>query len=113
MRKNTQDCLCALHADLKLLEGHLEHNRYLVADQMTLADPFTAGTMVFGVMVFHAMLRDKYPRVLEWFLEVYEIPVFKDVVGELNLLDLPVPALEETEEDGETWETSLPTRSSS
>lgn len=107
VRKNTQDCLRALHADLGLMEEKLQHSRYLVGDQVTLADLFTAGTMVFGVMVFHAMLKKKYPRVMEWFLEVHEIPVFKDVVGELRFLDLPMPVLEkqEGEENGEAEET--------
>ncbi|KAF1960494.1 glutathione S-transferase [Byssothecium circinans] len=99
VRKNTQDCLCALHADFKLLEAHLQDNKYLVGDEVTLADFFTAGTMVFGVMVFHAMLREKYPRVMEWFLGVHGMPLFKDVVGELKYLNVPVPALEE---DGES-----------
>ncbi|KAF2691133.1 glutathione S-transferase, partial [Lentithecium fluviatile CBS 122367] len=77
VRKNTQDCLRALHADCKLLETHLQNSKYLAGDEVTLADFFTAGTMVFGVMVFHAMLREKYPRLLEWFLEVHGMPVFK------------------------------------
>lgn len=88
-----------MHADFKLLEAHLQDSRYLVGEQVTLADLFTAGTMVFGVMVFHAMLRDKYPKVLEWFLGVHGTSVLKDVVGELRFLNVPVPALEE---DGET-----------
>ncbi|KNG44535.1 nad dependent epimerase [Stemphylium lycopersici] len=45
IRKNTQDCLRALHADFKLLEAHLQDSRYLVGEQVTLADLFTAGTM--------------------------------------------------------------------
>jgi elongation factor 1-gamma len=101
VRKNTQDCLRALHADLKLIETHLQNSKYLVGDQLTLADLFTAGTMVFGVMVFHTMLREKYPRALEWFTEIHGVPEFKDVVGELKFLSVPVPALEE---DGETLE---------
>lgn len=102
VQKDTQDCLRALHADWELMETHLQTSKYLVGDQVTLADLFTAGTMVFGVMVFHAILREKYPRVLEWFLEVHGMPVMKGVVGELRFLDLPVPVLEEGDEIVET-----------
>ncbi|CAI6332015.1 unnamed protein product [Periconia digitata] len=101
VRKNTQDCLRALHADFKLLEQQLQTSKYLVGDEVTLADYFTAGTMVFGVFVFHHLLRERYPRVLEWFLGMHEIPEFKEVVGELRFMEVPVPALEE---DGESLE---------
>lgn len=99
VRKNTRDCLAAVHANFKLLEAHLQDSNYLVGDEVTVADLFTAGTMVFGVIVLHAMLRDRYPRVWEWFHDVHVIPEFRDVVGELRFLNVPVPALEE---DGET-----------
>ncbi|KAF2133658.1 glutathione S-transferase, partial [Dothidotthia symphoricarpi CBS 119687] len=70
VRKDRQDCLRAFHVDCKVLQNRLQQSRYLVGgDQPTLADLFTVGTLVFAVMVFHKMMRDEYPRLLEWFHE--------------------------------------------
>jgi elongation factor 1-gamma len=94
VKKDTQDCLRAFHADCKVLDAQLRQSKYLVGEQVTLADLFTVGTLVFGVMVFHKMLKVEYPRLFEWFNEVYELPMFKAVAGELRLLDIPFPTLE-------------------
>jgi len=93
IRKNGEDCLRAFHADCKLLEKHLQKNRYLVGGQRTLADFFVVGTLVFAYMVFHKVFEAEYPRLAEWFVEIYEVPMFKDVAGELHLLDMPFPTL--------------------
>ncbi|KAH8807217.1 glutathione S-transferase [Xylogone sp. PMI_703] len=95
VRKNGEDCLRAFHANCRLLDDHLQKSRYLVGDQLTLADYFTAGILVFAVMVFHKVFRKDYPRLMEWFNEVHGVPMFKDVVGELHLLDIPYPTLPE------------------
>ena len=100
MQKDTQDCLRALHADLALLQSHLEGSKYLVGDEVTVADYFAAGTMVFGVMVMHALIREEYPRVLEWFFEVHGREVFREVVGEVHLLGMPYPKLEDRKVEG-------------
>lgn len=88
VRKNTQDCLSALHDNFRLLEAHFQNNKYLIGDKATVADFFTAGTMVFAVMVFHGMLKDRYPTVLDWFHRVHKIPEFNDVVGELRFMNV-------------------------
>ena len=95
VRKDTQDCLRAFYKDCRLMENHLQKSRYLVGDQLTLADLFTVGMLVFAFMVFHKVLHVEYPRLTEWFNEVYEMPMFKDVAGDLHLLDVPFPALQE------------------
>ncbi|KAL8792410.1 MAG: hypothetical protein Q9195_005024 [Heterodermia aff. obscurata] len=97
VRKNSEDCLHAFHADCRLLETHLQKNKYLVGDQVTLADYFVVGMLVFAVMVFHKVLNVEYPRLMEWFEEVYEVPMFKEVAGELHLLDIQYPTLPEHE----------------
>lgn len=93
IRKNSEDCLRAFHADCRLLEEHLRKSKFLVGERMTLADFFTVGTLVFAVMVFHPVLEVEYPRLMEWFEEVYEVPMFKDVAGDLHLLNVPFPTL--------------------
>lgn len=94
VRKNSEDCLRAFHADCKLLENHLQKNKYLIGDMVTLADFFTVGMLVFPFMIFHKVLHAEYPRLTEWFNRVYEMPLFKDIAGDLNLLDVPFPTLE-------------------
>lgn len=94
VRKNSQDCLRAFYADCRLLDSHLQKNKYLVGGQLTLADFFTVGMLVFPFMIFHKVLHAEYRRLAEWFHEVYEIPMFKDIAGELHLLDLPIPTLD-------------------
>ena len=95
VRKNSEDCLRAFYADCKVLESQLQKTRYLVGEQPTLADYFTVGTFVFGFAFFHKVLSTEYPRLTEWFKEVYEAPMFKDVAGEMRLLDVPIPTLPE------------------
>ena len=95
VRKNTEDCLRAFYKDCKLLDNHLQKNKYLVGDQPTLADFFTVGLLMFAFMVFHKVLSADYPRLWEWFNKVYEIPMFKEVAGDLHLLNLPFPTLPE------------------
>ena len=99
VRKNSEDCLRAFYTDCRLLETHLQKHQYLVGDQVTLADYFVVGVLVFAVMVFHKVLYKEYPRLMEWFEEVYEVPMFKEVAGELHLLDLPYPTLPEDGRD--------------
>ncbi|KAK4139320.1 glutathione S-transferase [Dichotomopilus funicola] len=104
VRKNVQDCLRAFYKDCRLLEDHLSSSdatsagagarKYFVGEQLTVADLFAAGVVQFVATVFHRVLKAEYPRLWEWFCRVYETPVFREVAGELVLLDLPVPELE-------------------
>lgn len=57
--------------------------------------------MIFAVKVFHEMLGREYPSLMGWFWRVYEERMFKDVVGELELLDVPYPRLPEQEQEAE------------
>ncbi|KAI4157196.1 MAG: hypothetical protein LQ342_008475 [Letrouitia transgressa] len=95
VRKNTEDCLRALYKDCLALNNELLKTKYLVGEIPTLADFFTVGEMMFGVMVFHTVLQKDYPRVMECFYEVYEVPMFKDVADDLQLLGIPFPTLPE------------------
>lgn len=54
--------------------------------------------LVFPFMVFHKVLHVEYKRLTEWFNAVYEVPMFKDVAGELHLLDVPLPKLPEEQQ---------------
>ena len=95
IRKDKEDSLRALHKDFRVLEDRLQKNRYLVGEHLTLADFFAVGMLVFSFMIFHKTLSANYPRLTEWFHEVHEVPMFKEVAGELHLLDVPVPTLPE------------------
>ncbi|KAK4168178.1 glutathione S-transferase [Cladorrhinum sp. PSN259] len=88
------DCLRVVYRDFKRLEDHLQTQKYLASkDEVTLADLFVVGLIKFAVMVFHKHLKALYPRVWEWFNEVYQIPMFNEFAGpgSLHLLDVPVP----------------------
>ncbi|EMR67231.1 putative elongation factor 1-gamma protein [Eutypa lata UCREL1] len=93
VRKDHQDSLRAFHEDCRLLESHLSTNKYLVTDHVTLADFFTASMMKFPFMLGHKVLHAKYPRLTEWFNRVYEMRMFKEVAGDLHLVDAPFPTL--------------------
>lgn len=97
VRKNAEDCLRAFYKDCRALNNQLLKTKYLVGDTPTLADFFTVSEMMFGVMVFHTVLKKDYSRVMEWFYEVYEVPMFKDVAGDLQLLNIPFPTLPEND----------------
>lgn len=49
-------------------------------------------------MAFHKVLEADYPLMTRWFYEVYNIPMYKDVAGELPLSNLPFLVL--SEDDG-------------
>lgn len=97
VRKNTQDCLRRFYAGCKHLDNHLRMNKYLVGNNVTIADIFTVGMILFGVKVFHKVLQVDYPALIRWFHEVHEIPMFKDIVGEFQELPVPLPTLTEDE----------------
>ena len=50
------------------------------------------GTLVFAVAVFREVFRERFPRLMEWFLGVYEMEI-REVAGELPLLKVEVPRL--------------------
>lgn len=95
IRMDSGDCLRGFHADCSYIEKHLAERKYLIAEQLTLADLFTVGCMVFAVKVFHRVLFAKYPRTMEWFKRVYEEPLFINEAGELDLLSISYPELPE------------------
>lgn len=97
VRLDKTDCLRVFHRDCQRLEDHLQGHRYLVGESVTLADFFAVGLIMFGAMVFHKMLYVKYPRLAEWFNEVYETRMFKEVAGPLHLLDVPIPGADESQ----------------
>ena len=92
-----QDCLRILRRDCKTLEDHLQKSKYLVGDQLTLADLFTVGLLFGAYMLLHKTLTAEYPRLTEWFNEVYTMPMIESVAGPLHKLDIPVPALLKSE----------------
>ena len=101
IRSNGEDCLRALHLNSKITDNHLKTRRYLVGEQLTLADFFTVGLITGAFVIFHKVLNSEYPSMARWFHEVYNEPMYKEVAGDLPLYDLPYPTLP-AEEDNST-----------
>ena len=59
------------------------------------------GLLTGAFVVFHKVLDSEYPSMARWFHEVYNEPMYKEVAGDLPLLDLPYPTLP-AEEDNST-----------
>jgi len=96
IRANSDDSLVALHQHCKHTDDHLKANKYLIGEQLTIADYFMAGALIGAYMVLHKVIQPKYPHMTRWFREIYST-VLKDVVGDLVLLDLPATSLPATE----------------
>ncbi|KAI0841393.1 glutathione S-transferase [Hypoxylon sp. FL0890] len=97
-QKDLQSSVRSFHKDCRLLEDHLTKNKYLVGDQITLADFFTVGMLKFPFIMGHKVLNVEYPRLREWFNRVYEMPMFKEVAGDLHFVDAPFPTPDEKRE---------------
>lgn len=88
----------ALHDNCKVMDSHLKKNRYLIGDQLSVADFFMAGIISAGFMVFHKVFHADYMSMTRWFNEISNMPMYKDVAGVVPLLDLPFPTLPAVEE---------------
>lgn len=86
------DSLRTMQARLRHLNDHLKLNRFLVGEQVTLADLFVVGILSGAYMGFRKMMAADYPDITKWFDVVYNIPMYKEVAGELPMFDLPFPA---------------------
>ena len=93
LRMNSEDCLKAMHLNFQILNERLKETTYLVGEQVTLADFFHVGLLAPTFMVAHQVVHTNYPSLTRWFYEVYSIPMFKEVAGDLPMLDIPFPAL--------------------
>ncbi|KAK8050743.1 hypothetical protein PG994_012473 [Apiospora phragmitis] len=93
VRMDDQDCLRVLRRDCQLMEEQLQKSRYLVGDQLTLADLFTVAMLQGAYVLLHQVLKPAYPRLTEWVNEVFAMPMFQSIAGPLHELNLPVPAL--------------------
>ena len=104
IRSNGEDCLRAMHLNCKLTDNHLKTSRYLVGERLTIADFFMVGLITGAFMVFHKVLKPEYPSLTRWFHDVYHEPMYKEVAGDILLLDLPYPTLP-AEESASTTDT--------
>ena len=101
IRKNTEDCLRALYQHCKLTDNHLKWNRYLIGERLSVADFFMVAMLEGAFMVFHKVLHTDYKAMTRWFYDVYNTPIYRDIVGELPLLDVPFPTLPTDENPAE------------
>lgn len=109
IRTNGDDCLKALHLNCKLTDNHLKTNRYLIGGRLTIADFFMVAMLAGAYSVFHKVLHVDYTSMTRWFYEVYNIPMYKEVAGDLPLFDLPFPTLP-ADEDKSIQEKQVETR---
>lgn len=93
VRRNGDDCLEALHQNCKLTDDHLKANKYLVGERVTVADFFLISMLTVAFMAFRKGLQLDYPSLTRWFDDVYNLPMYREVAGDLHLLDLPYPAV--------------------
>ena len=88
---NEAKAKAALDSFLKVLEGHLEKNTYLVGDALTLADVVGAQALENPYMCF---LTDKswapFPCTLRWLTTVYNQPEWLDSVGIVPKCEKPM-----------------------
>ena len=92
LRMDSEDCLNAVHQYCKFTDDRLKDNKYLIGEQVTLADFFLVSVLAFIFMAFDKVVRPGYPSLTRWFDEVYDLPLYKNVAGDLPLrLDLPLP----------------------
>lgn len=47
--------------------------------------------LVDAYRVFHPVMDSDYVNLMRWFHEVYQLPIYKDMAGELKLLNLDYP----------------------
>ncbi len=74
----------AFHRDARLLTDHLATRRYLVGDDITLADFSVAALLVLAKEA--QMPAAAYPRMMEWFARVLALPAWQETAP------LPLPA---------------------
>ncbi|KAH6658479.1 glutathione S-transferase [Truncatella angustata] len=93
IRSNVQDCLRSMHRHFKIFNEHLATRKYLVGTELTTADLFIVAMLVDAYRVFHPMMDSDYSNLMRWFHEIYELPIYKSMAGELKLLNLDYPKL--------------------
>ncbi|KAF7585219.1 hypothetical protein BBP40_011658, partial [Aspergillus hancockii] len=81
--QDKEDSLLAFRARCKLLNEHLKLRRFLVGGQVSLADFFVVGILAGAYMGFRGVMEAEFPDLTRWFDEVYGIPLFSEVAGEL------------------------------
>ena len=80
----------------------LKHTLQSIKPQLVVVPDAIAGTMIFAVKIFHEVQYKEHPRVIEWFLRVYEELMFQSVARELEPLSVPYPKLPEHLQEGDT-----------
>nr|WEI48466.1 PtlF [Pestalotiopsis rhododendri] len=91
VRMDVQDCLRSMHRHFNKLNDHLATRKYLVGDDLTTADFFIVAMLVDAYRVFHPVMDSDYVNLMRWFHEVYQLPIYKNMAGELKLLNLDYP----------------------
>jgi elongation factor 1-gamma len=97
--QDSNDSIRAFRDRCGLIEQHLQGKQFLVAEQLTLGDLFVFGMLTGAYVAWNKTMEVEYPNVSRWFYALAELPMVKDVTGQLAQYHLPFPTLKE--ENGE------------
>jgi elongation factor 1-gamma len=89
--QDADDSLKALRARCQVVNQHLRFRRFLASGQVSIADFFVVGILAGAFMGFRRVMEVDYPDLTRWFQEVYNVPLYREVAGELPSYDLPFP----------------------
>ncbi|KAI1379659.1 glutathione S-transferase [Hypoxylon crocopeplum] len=85
--KRYNTCAAGAERALKRIEFALEKSKYLVGDNVTLADIMVAGILFFGAkFLIDAEMRKSTPKTVAWLQGLAALPEFK-ALGELDLCE--------------------------
>ncbi|KAI1460413.1 glutathione S-transferase [Annulohypoxylon moriforme] len=83
-------CVSRAERALKRVEVALQGKKYLVGDQVTLADILVSGVLFFAAkFLIDAEMRKSIPNVVSWLQHLATLPEFKPL-GEVTLLETRV-----------------------
>lgn len=81
--------LARLEFALDVLEKHLDGRKWLVGEELTLADLTGASSLLWAFMhIIDASERKRFPNVVAWYLRTIETDEVKEVFGPPNLIDV-------------------------
>ncbi|KAI1389942.1 elongation factor 1-gamma [Hypoxylon trugodes] len=76
------------NSTISVVERALEGNKYLVGDQLTLADLFVVAALSRGYqVVFAKKWTEVHPVIHEWYMRLKSDPIWKKIDGEPYVLD--------------------------
>lgn len=89
-KKSVEEAQNNVNKIVSVVEAHLVNNTYLSGERITLADLYGIALISRGFeFFFDKAWRAQYPNVTRWYETVYNQPIYTDVAGKLNFIDVP------------------------